>query len=453
MIAFFAGALRHAPRHFLATDRSKSPFSLASLSSSFTHTLNATKQTMTIVSLDDIQQVEHEQSQQQKRLAVGQCQSCGQQLYGFEKKSIIRLLLGCKTLEDPYRKVPLTIPQLVERGQCLTCDAHRTSQSSSQSSAGSLNGRMSPCSTTAMEHPCDDLPNLSPCNSQAIHSASAMIQSPPLSFIKSKVGQSRNHPDTNSGLLALGVPFPSPTHRTILARTPPVTGGGNTATYNGPYNHKGEKHGEGIMTWSNGDVYKGHFVNDRRVGHGVLTFAGSDTQQDSGEYVGDWANDKMHGSGTRRYPNGDVYVGNYIDGKRQGEGRFYFANGDLFFGEWENNQMHGPGLYYFSSGVRFEGTFLYNKRNGKGKTQNETGCIDIFQYINDERVGQGVRFNEKRTHAWRLTQRHDGAFRQNGSVPVERHRISVAEAVSLVYEIEQAAQSSNDELVSSRQLK
>ncbi|GAX23103.1 hypothetical protein FisN_25Lh060 [Fistulifera solaris] len=385
----------------------------------------------------DIQQVEHEQSQQQKRLALGQCQSCGQQLYGFEKRcGLFSIFPNCKACEDPYRKVPLTIPQLVERGQCLRCDAHRTSRSSESCDSADVNsthGRVSP----NMEQQTEDLSEFSP--KPSLH-AEDKIRSPPLSFVKSKGGQNQiKKPD----LLALGVPFLSP-RRTSVSQTER-----NTATYSGPYNSKGEKHGEGTMTWSNGDVYKGQFVNDRRSGHGVLTFA-SDTQHDNGEYVGDWANDNMHGSGTRRYPNGDVYVGKYANGKREGEGRFYFANGDLYFGEWENNQMHGSGLYYFSSGVRFEGTFLYNKRNGKGKTQNESGYIDIFQYINDERVGQGVRFNDKRTQAWRLTPRHDGTIRQNGAAPLERQRISVAEAVSLVYEIEQAAQYSNDELISSR---
>lgn len=400
------------------------------------------KQTMRI-SLD-IEQVEHESSlQQQERLALGQCHSCGQQLYGFESRKGLRFLSFCfRPRQDQLRKVPLTIPQLVKRGQCLKCDAHKTAVSQDSASGASFTGRDSPSS--GVEDPCEDLLHLSP--KRSIHSP-ARKQSPPLKFVASKEGKSQN---SNRGLLTLGVPFVSPAQNRAKVTQIPSFPEGNLAVYEGPYNSKGEKHGEGTMTWSNGDVYKGHFVNDRRSGHGVLTFVGSDVQQDSGEYVGDWSNDKMHGSGTRRYPNGDVYVGNYVEGKRQGEGRFYFANGDLYFGEWENNQMHGPGLYYFSSGVRFEGTFLYNKRNGKGKTQNENGSIDIFQYINDERVGQGVRFNEKRTQAWRLTQRHDGAFRQNGSAPLERHRITVAEAVSLVYEIEQAAHSSNEDLISSR---
>lgn len=222
------------------------------------------------------------------------------------------------------------------------------------------------------------------------------------------------------------------------------------AVYEGSYNNKGEKHGAGVMKWSNGDVFKGTFVNDKRRGHGTIEF--NSVNQDGGEYVGEWLDDKMHGCGTRRYPNGDMHVGNFHEGKREGEGRFYFSNGDMYYGEWKNNQMHGPGNYYFSSGTRFEGTFLFNKRNGKGKTQGISGSTDIFQYINDERVGQGVRFDEKRTWAWRLVPRADGAMRQIGSAPLERHCITMPEAVSLLYEIENAANSYINDLLASRGL-
>jgi hypothetical protein len=84
------------------------------------------------------------------------------------------------------------------------------------------------------------------------------------------------------------------------------------AVYQGPYNASGQKHGQGEMIWWNGDVYQGNFSNDERQGHGTLYFAASSSStefasDDGGEYVGEWLQDQMHGSGTRRYPNGNVY--------------------------------------------------------------------------------------------------------------------------------------------------
>ena len=36
---------------------------------------------------------------------------------------------------------------------------------------------------------------------------------------------------------------------------------------------KNMKHGKGIFTWSNGNVYKGDFVYEKMTGHGEMTYA------------------------------------------------------------------------------------------------------------------------------------------------------------------------------------
>ncbi len=355
----------------------------------------------------------------EERLAAGQCPTCGQQLYTFRKTG-----LSCCLGKRKLRKIPLTIPNLVERGQCCRCeqnDSSKTFQTVDVSSCWSENGIAGAAFGSLLD---------------------------PIAYHDTKREPGRG------SLFTLGETRNSD-HRTgSPASVPPefsaTSGATKTAVYEGSYNSKGEKHGEGVMTWSNGDIFQGCFENDKRCGHGTIEFNG--VNQDGGEYVGEWRDDKMHGNGTRRYTNGDMYVGNFDKGKREGEGRFYFSNGDMYFGQWQNNQMHGPGHYYFSSGTRFEGMFLFNKRNGKGKTQGSSGSLDIFQYINDERVGRGVRFDAKRTRAWRLIQRADGAIRQIGSAPLERHRITMPEAVSLVYEIENASNSYVEDLLASRGL-
>jgi MORN repeat len=122
-----------------------------------------------------------------------------------------------------------------------------------------------------------------------------------------------------------------------------------------------------------------------------------------------------------------VYTGAYVNGRRTGEGRFYFANGDLYTGQWNDNVMEGSGRYYYQSGQRFEGTFRRGKRIGKGKLQRTNGDIDIGLYVNDVRVGLGVRWNADRTVAWKMMDGH------------VQHRIHIAEAVALDYDIEIAA--------------
>lgn len=199
------------------------------------------------------------------------------------------------------------------------------------------------------------------------------------------------------------------------------------ATYTGPFNEYGERHGQGELVWKNGDVFKGMFENGVRQGQGTLTYAGKNGEDDSGEYVGGWANDKMHGNGTRRYPNGGLYIGEYEYGRKEGEGRFYYANGDLYWGSWHRNKMNGPGRYYYSSGKRFEGNFVDSMRTGKGKLQKKDGSLEIFHYKKDRRMGDGVRWSPDRKKAWRLSPDEDEVLEES---------ISPDEAVEIVTEIE-----------------
>jgi MORN repeat len=138
----------------------------------------------------------------------------------------------------------------------------------------------------------------------------------------------------------------------------------------------------------------------------------------------------MHGSGTRRFKNGDVYIGNYENGKRAGEGRFYFANGDMYYGNWDADQIHGFGRYYYNSGISFEGTFQRGARHGKGKLQKKDGELEIYRYENNTRVDPGVRWSADRTKAWRL---------EGGRV---KRSVTIAEAVSIGYECEGAMEDS-----------
>ena len=192
-----------------------------------------------------------------------------------------------------------------------------------------------------------------------------------------------------------------------------------SAVYEGPVNYCGERHGVGRLQWMNGDVYKGDFQRDLMHGQGTLEFS------DGSEYVGQWSAGLMHGAGTRRYANGDMYVGDYVDGQRCGKGRFYFANGDLYVGSFDKDALEGRGRYYFANGRRFEGYFSKGRRHGPGKTQRQDGVMEVYNYDNDRRSGDGVRWSADRQSAWRLS--------GNG----RPQSISLVDAVGLVFDIQQ----------------
>jgi len=182
----------------------------------------------------------------------------------------------------------------------------------------------------------------------------------------------------------------------VVATARPASGHFTSCTYTGEYNSNGKRHGDGELNWANGDRYVGKFKDGFIEGRGTINF------HDGTEYTGQWRKNRFHGDGTRRFKNGNVYTGNYVDGKRQGQGRCYFANGDMYVGDWKDDTIHGFGRYYYNNGHSFEGMFRNGKRNGRGKYQLTDGRVEIYRYVNDSRVGDGVRWSANRTKAWRM---------------------------------------------------
>ena len=279
--------------------------------------------------------------ERKERLANGQCPSCGQQLYQLKPVEEACCLAQCfgkvvvqdtdgKGQQQLIKKVPLNIPQLVDRGQCVNC-MHLSRVSDAT------------CTTISEDDPTNIFPDpLSPLpsmNESMDRDASVKSKFSPkkhsspstsLEMIKNDLKGLAPPPFSVPG----AVPVTPGVQRIPASPRRPVSSP-STAVYTGEYNDFGEKHGQGKLQWANGDSYQGTFVKDKRQGQGTLTFASG------GEYVGEWFNNQMHGEGTRRYPNADIYVGSYAHGKREGEGRFYYANGDLFWGDWKNvSRLH-----------------------------------------------------------------------------------------------------------------
>jgi hypothetical protein len=172
----------------------------------------------------------------------------------------------------------------------------------------------------------------------------------------------------------------------------------SSAVYHGPYNENGQFHGgPAELTWSNGDRYIGTFWNGQRHGTECSLFFA-----DGSEYVGSFQHDQLHGIGTRRFADGSVYSGGYSRGKRSGNGKYYYANGDLAVGKWSDEYMV-IGKYHYANGQVYEGHFLNGLRHGRGKYTWTSGQSEVHRYANDVRAGEyGVRWNPKRTKAWKL---------------------------------------------------
>ena len=72
-----------------------------------------------------------------------------------------------------------------------------------------------------------------------------------------------------------------------------------------------------------------------------------------------------HGKGIYTYPNGDVYAGSWIQNKFDGRGYYIFGRGDRYEGQLKANNKHGVGTYYFAkNGNVYKGEWKDNLRTG-----------------------------------------------------------------------------------------
>ena len=94
-------------------------------------------------------------------------------------------------------------------------------------------------------------------------------------------------------------------------------------------------------------IYLGNVLKGEREGEGIMLFNNGES------FIGHWKNDAQEDKGIFYYKNGDKYDGEWINGKREGKGIFYYHNGDRYEGDWKNDKKDGKGIQYFKgiSGV------------------------------------------------------------------------------------------------------
>ena len=146
----------------------------------------------------------------------------------------------------------------------------------------------------------------------------------------------------------------------------------NGATYTGYVNESRQPDGQGVMTYSDGKVYDGNWVNGVRQGQGRMTYAEGEV------YDGEWLNGKRNGKGVYTWNDKKQYDGLYVDDIREGYGVFSgwtdLTNGysGTYYGNSKNDKFEGSGHFIYDNGDKFEGIYkdnvfwigVYIKNNG-----------------------------------------------------------------------------------------
>ena len=144
--------------------------------------------------------------------------------------------------------------------------------------------------------------------------------------------------------------------------------GHGTATYENGDVYEGDfldgiRSGNGIYRYAaSGNRYEGGWDENVKSGIGKQLYKG----KAGGEYHGYWENGRRHGEGVFTYTNGDVYSGWWKYGNKQGFGTYLFKEtGMKMSGDWENGALTS-GKWVYPNGLYFEGDFENNKPKGAG---------------------------------------------------------------------------------------
>jgi len=71
---------------------------------------------------------------------------------------------------------------------------------------------------------------------------------------------------------------------------------------------------------------------------------------------------RQNGYGVITYPDGSIYMGNFVDGEESGKGKITYPGGASYEGEFSEGVPHGKGVCTYSSGKTENCDFILGER-------------------------------------------------------------------------------------------
>jgi len=137
--------------------------------------------------------------------------------------------------------------------------------------------------------------------------------------------------------------------------------------YEGDWIH-GRWTGYGKLSNGDGDFYEGGLKNDHKHGKGIMRFA--DGRVFEGEYI---RGQMIQGQMT--YQDGSIYGGSWVDGMRHGKGRCIFVDGSQYDGDFREGNFHGQGKMTWNDGGWYIGNWSNGEMDGRGKEVRPDGSL------------------------------------------------------------------------------
>jgi len=104
--------------------------------------------------------------------------------------------------------------------------------------------------------------------------------------------------------------------------------------YAGDTNLSGQRHGEGTLYCTNGDIYMGHWQDGQRYGIGAQIYAWK-----LEKFEGEWVNDQWHGNGRLTRVDGSFIEGTFKEGRLHGVCKLITADGVTVESAWMEGKM------------------------------------------------------------------------------------------------------------------
>merc|ERR1712241_698072 len=143
---------------------------------------------------------------------------------------------------------------------------------------------------------------------------------------------------------------------------------------------------QGQMTYQDGSLYNGSWVDGMRHGRGKCIFV------DGSEYEGDFRKGKFHGHGKMTWNDRGWYVGNWCEGEIHGRGKEVRPDGSLRHdGEWERGQPNPICVRNSTNTATTTGT-THNYGNGLGITGIPT--LDDETHDNNSCYSGNLKFKD-----------------------------------------------------------
>lgn len=124
------------------------------------------------------------------------------------------------------------------------------------------------------------------------------------------------------------------------------------------------------------------FAGNRKSG--AFTVIINDEQADyKGDYIFVNGANLPDGSGKLTYVNGNVFSGKFVQGKMEGKGTLKYKDGRKYEGQFVNGLMEGKGTLTYKDGSKYVGEFKAGKKHGRGVQTDKAGNKYEGEFVND----------------------------------------------------------------------